>query len=105
MLRFDAGRGRFVLRLQDADGTQLRAKPANIEVVAVALPVGLAVEVGGLVGAAEHNGKRETVVGGPDPKSGRYKVVLDDTNDGAPPLRLKPANLRHLPGLEAPLRV
>jgi hypothetical protein len=101
VLRFDAGRGRFVLRLQDADGTQLRAKLANIEVVAVL--VGLAVEVGGLVGAAEHNGKRGTVVGGPDPKTGRNRVRLDGGGDsdgggggGGKPLGLKPANLRLL---------
>ena len=31
---------------------------------------GSAVEVGGLVGAAQHNGKRGRVVGGPDPGNG-----------------------------------
>ena len=64
------------------------------------MPVGLAVEVGGLVGAAEHNGKRGTVVGGPHPKTGRYKVRLDDGGEadggGAKLLGLKPANLRLL---------
>ena len=63
-----------------------------------AVPVGLVVEVGGLVGAAEHNGRRGTVVGGPDPKTGRYKVRLDGGGEfgagGAKPLGLKPANLR-----------
>eukprot|EP01051_Picozoa_sp_SAG22_P033745 SAG22_NODE_14934_length_361_cov_0.961832_1_plen_109_part_01 len=78
VLRFLEDRGRFVLRLE-SDGSTLNVKPANVEVVAV--PVGLAVEVGGLVGAAEHNGKRGTVVGGPDPKTGRYRVRLDCGGD------------------------
>ena len=103
VLGFDAGHGRFELQLQ-ADATQLRAKPGNIEVVAV--PVGLKVVVGGLVGATEHNGKRGAVIDGPDAKTGRYKVQLDDA-DGvgggrAKLLGLKPANLRLLPGPSCP---
>ena len=93
VLRFVPARGRFVIRLE-ADGTELKAKPANIEVVAV--PVGLAVGVGGLVGAAQHNGKRGTVASGPDPSSGRYKVRLDGGGNGGRPLGLLPANLRLL---------
>ena len=68
VLDFVADRGRFKVQLLEAGGRQqLRVKPANIEVVAV--PVGLAVGVGGLVGAAQHNGKRGTVASqraGPD---------------------------------------
>jgi hypothetical protein len=97
VLRFAVGRGRFVLRLQDGDdGTQLLVKPANIAVVAV--PVGLVVGVGGLVGAARHNGKRGTVVSGPDQDTGRYTVRLDggDSGGGMRPLGLKPASLRLL---------
>ena len=59
-----------------------------------AVPVGLAVGVAGLVGAAQHNGKRGTVVAGPDPVSGRYKVRIDGAAGGAKPLGLKPANLQ-----------
>ena len=60
------------------------------------MPVGLAVGVGGLVGAAQHNGKRETVASGPDPISGRYKVRLDGGGNGGRLLGLLPANLRLL---------
>ena len=42
-----------------------------------AMPVGLAAGVSGLVGAAQHNGKRGMVASGPGPISGRYKVRLD----------------------------
>ena len=62
----------------------------------VAVPVGLAVGVGGLVGAAQHNGKRGTVASKPDPSSGRYKVRLDGAGNGGRPLGLLPANLRLL---------
>ena len=54
------------------------------------MPVGLAVGVGGLVGAAQHNGKRGTVASGPDPSSGRYKVRLDGGGNGGRPLGLLP---------------
>ena len=95
VLDFVADRGRFKVQLlQAGGGQQLRVKPANIEVVAV--PVGLAVGVGGLVGAAQHNGKRGTVASGPDPISGRYKVRLDGEGNGGRPLGLLPANLRLL---------
>ena len=69
------------------------------------MPVGLAVGVGGLVGAAQHNGKRGTVASGPDPISGRYKVQLDGGGNGGRPLGLLPANLRLLgpEGLEPPI--
>jgi hypothetical protein len=51
--------------------------------------------------AAQHNGKRGTVVSGPDTQTGRYEVQLDDEGTGAKPLGLKPANLRLLkPPLE-----
>jgi hypothetical protein len=46
-------KGRFELELLES-GKRMDVKPANFELVAV--PVGLAVEVHGLVGAAEHNG-------------------------------------------------
>ena len=95
VLDFVADRGRFKVQLLEAGGgQQLRVKPANIEVVAV--PVGLAVGVGGLVGAAQHNGKRGTVASRPDPISGRYKVRLDGGGNGGRPLGLLPANLRLL---------
>jgi tetratricopeptide (TPR) repeat protein len=84
--------GRFTVRLAGDDGTLLRVKPANLEVVTV--PVGTAVEVGGLVGAAQHNSKWGTVVGGLDLQTGRYKVRLDTGHEQ--PLGLKPANLRLL---------
>jgi hypothetical protein len=96
VLGFAPNRGRFILKLQ-ADGKELWVKPANMEVVAV--PVGLAVRVGGLVGAAQHNGKCGRVVGGPDPATGRCKVRLDGAESGAKPLGLKPANLRLLSSL------
>ena len=86
---------RFTVQLE-ADGTQLSVKPANIEVAVV--PVGLAVGVGGLVGAAEHNGKRGAVASGPDLTTGRYSVKLEE---GGKPLGLKPANLRLLEGMAA----
>ena len=92
VLRFDSSR--FVLQLQDADGTKLRVRSANIEVTAV--PVGLAVEVGGLVCDGQHNDKRGTVVGGPHPKTGRYEVQLEHTYGRLRPLWLKPTNLRLL---------
>ena len=60
------------------------------------MPVGLAVGVGGLVGAAQHNGKRGTVASGPDLSSGRYKVRLDGGGNGGRPIGLLPANLRLL---------
>ena len=60
------------------------------------MPVGLAVGVGGLVGAAQHNGKRGTVASGPDPIPGRYKVQLDGGGNGGRPLGLLPANLQLL---------
>ena len=75
-------------------------RPANVEVLAVS--VGLEVEVGGLVGAAEHNGKRGVVVRGADPATGRYRVRLNASEASgsggraAKPLALKPANLRLL---------
>ena len=93
VLNFAADRGRFVLRLE-ADGKELNVKPANVEVAAV--PIGLAVDVGGLVGTAQHNGKRGKVVSGPDPSSGRYNVRLDGGANGGRPLGLLPANLRLL---------
>ena len=52
--------------------------------------------LGGLVGAAQHNGKRGTVASGPDPISGRYKVRLDGGGNGGKLLGLLPANLRLL---------
>jgi hypothetical protein len=51
-------KGRFELELLES-GQKISVKPANFELVAV--PVGLAVEVHGLVGAAEHNGKQGVV--------------------------------------------
>ena len=51
-------KGRFELELLES-GKRMDVKPANFELVAV--PVGLAVEVHGLVGAAEHNGKKGVV--------------------------------------------
>ena len=45
-----------------------------------------AVEVAGLVGAVQHNGKRGTVLDGPHPDTGRYRVLLDA---GGKPLGLK----------------
>eukprot|EP01051_Picozoa_sp_SAG22_P010265 SAG22_NODE_912_length_6534_cov_2.967211_2_plen_224_part_00 len=97
VLGFLEDRDRFELHLE-SDGNTLNVKPANIEVVAV--PVGLAVGVGGLVGAVQHNGMRGTVVGGLDPKTGRYTVRLDSSDDngggGVRPLGLKPGNLRLL---------
>ena len=60
------------------------------------MPVGLAVGVGRLVGAAQHNGKCGAVASGPDPISGRYKVRLDDGGNGGRSLALLPANLRLL---------
>ena len=59
----------------------------------VVVPIGLAVGGGGLVGAAQHNGKRGTVASGPDPIS---KVRLDGGGNGGRPLGLLPANLRLL---------
>ena len=41
-----------------------------MNVVIETLGHGAAVEVGGLVGAAQHNGKRGRIVGGPDPGNG-----------------------------------
>ena len=53
---------------------------------------GTAVEVVGLVGAQQHNGKRG-VVAGMDLESGRCKVRLDDGKM----LGLKPENLKLVP--------
>ena len=63
-----------------------------MEVVTVL--VGLAERVDGLVGAAQHNDKRGTMVSGPDPATGRYNVQLDNAETGVKALRLKPANLK-----------
>jgi hypothetical protein len=51
-------KGRFELELLES-GKRMDVKPANFELVAV--PVGLSVEVHGLVGPAEHNGKKGVV--------------------------------------------
>jgi hypothetical protein len=51
-------KGWFELELLES-GKQMDVKPANFELVAV--PVGLAVEVHGLVETAEHNGKKGVV--------------------------------------------
>jgi ankyrin repeat protein len=80
-------KGRFELELL-ASGQKISVKPANFELLIVL--VGLAVEVRGLVGTAEHNGKRgvvESRVG----ENGRCGVRLPGR---APPLGLKPANLQ-----------
>jgi hypothetical protein len=69
-----------------ASGKVIRVRPANFEMVIV--PVGLVVQVQGLVGAVEHSGKRgvvESRVG----ESGRCSVRLSCR---AKPLGLKPAN-------------
>jgi hypothetical protein len=81
------GKARFELELLES-GQKISVKPANFELVNV--PVGLAVEVHGLVGAAEHNGKQgvvESRVG----ENGRCGVRLSGR---ATPLGLKPANLQ-----------
>jgi ankyrin repeat protein len=81
-------KGRFELELLWTYPNQtISVKPANIELVVV--PVGLPVQVHGLVGAAEHNGKQgvvESRVG----ENGRCGVRLPGR---AKPLGLKPANL------------
>jgi hypothetical protein len=51
-------KARYELELHES-GQKISVKPANFELVIV--PVGLAVEVQGLVGAAEHNGKHGVV--------------------------------------------
>jgi hypothetical protein len=56
--RYLPATGRFELELLES-GQNIDVKPANFELVVV--PVGLAVEVHGLVGAAEHNGKQGVV--------------------------------------------
>jgi hypothetical protein len=94
---FDARRGRFTVQLEEADGTQqLRVKPANIQVASV--PSNFVIGVDGLVGAAQHNGKRGRVIRGPDAKTGRYKVQLEE---GGKPLGLKLQNLRLVEAMEA----
>jgi hypothetical protein len=81
----------FILQLE-SDGTQLGSSwRINMEVVTVL--VGLAERVDGLVGAAQRNDKRGTMVSGPDPATGRYKVQLDNAETGVKALGLKPANL------------
>jgi ankyrin repeat protein len=80
-------KGRFQLELLES-GRRMDVKPANFELVIV--PVGLGVEVRGLVGAAEHNGKQgvvESRIG----ENGRCGVRLPGR---ATPLGLKPANLQ-----------
>jgi hypothetical protein len=89
-------KGRFELELLES-GHTISVKPANFELVIV--PVRLAVEVRGLVGAAEHNGKQgvvESRVG----ENGRCGVRIFGGEAGQPnPLApavligLKPANL------------
>lgn len=68
-------------------------QPAESAVV----PIGTVVGVGGLVGAAQHNGKLGTVTAGPDPTTGRYTVRLHAGGNGGTPLGVKLANLRLLP--------
>ena len=87
VLDFVAAKGRFKLELEDG-GKRLSVKPANFELAAA--PAGLAIEVVGLVGAPQHNGKRGTVAGGPDVETGRYTIRLPG---GGKPLGLKPGNL------------
>jgi ankyrin repeat protein len=80
-------KGRFELELIES-GQTICVKPANFELLVV--PVGLAIEVHGLVGAVEHNGKKgvvESRVG----ENGRCGVRLPGR---ATPLGLKPANLQ-----------
>jgi hypothetical protein len=100
VLGFAADRGRFTVELQGANGggaarRQLSVKPQNVELASV--PAKVVVGVGGLVGAAEHNGKRGTVVGGPDAETGRYTVRLEEGGT----LGLKLQNLRLVDAMEA----
>jgi thiol-disulfide isomerase/thioredoxin len=90
LLGFDAAKGRFTVAL--GGGTQVAVKPANV--VLAALGAGAAVVVHGLQGAAQHNGKRGVVVGGPDPQSGRYAVQLQGTGADDSALGVKIANLQ-----------
>jgi hypothetical protein len=64
--------GRFERELLES-GKRMDVKPANFELVAV--PVGLAVEVHGLVGAAEHNGKKGVVDGRVGAAGGLGRIV------------------------------
>jgi tetratricopeptide (TPR) repeat protein len=95
VLGFAVDRGRFTVRLHDDPSKEILVKPSNIEVVTV--PVGQVVGVSGLVAAAEHNGKRGTVITELDAKTGRYTVQLQE---GGKALGLKPANLRLVDGIE-----
>jgi hypothetical protein len=89
--RYLPATGRYELELLGS-GQKISVKPANFELVTV--PVGLAVEVRGLVGAAEHNGK-QGVVESRLGENGRCAVWLPGR---AKPLGLKPANLALLIG-------
>jgi ankyrin repeat protein len=80
-------KGRYELELLES-GQKVHVKSANFELVIV--PVGLAVEVHGLVGAVEHNGKKgvvESRVG----ENGRCGVRLQGRTT---PLGLRPVNLQ-----------
>ena len=90
----------------DALITKLQAKPKEKkekkqkeqEAPAASFVVGDTVEIHGLTGAAQHNGKTG-VVQGFDEAKGRYAVAL--TTGGKKPLAIKPANLaKHKPPQE-----
>jgi hypothetical protein len=101
MLGFAADRGQLTVELEGAAASgaarqQLWVKPENVELASV--PANLVVGVDGLIGAAQHNSKRGRVIGGPDSKTGRYTVLLEE---GGQPLGLKLQNLRLLEAMEA----
>jgi hypothetical protein len=74
LLSFDGAKGRYTLRLS-ATGQHLSMRPSNVELFS--LVRGTRVGIHGVVRAAEHNGKRDTVRGGVGPKTRRYAVALE----------------------------
>jgi tetratricopeptide (TPR) repeat protein len=95
---FDPRKGRF--RVELPDGKQVHVKASSLELVAA--PVGTQVEVVGLTGSPHHNGRRGTVVSGPDEETERFVVKVghhtqshygDREDTPGQTLGLKPVNL------------
>lgn len=91
LVQFDQAKGRFIVALSGSGAAQLAVKPANLELQSLGL--GTPVAVHGLQDAPQHNGKFGVVVGGPDPKSGRYAVQINGETKGTA-LLLKLVNLK-----------
>eukprot|EP01052_Picozoa_sp_SAG31_P044730 SAG31_NODE_7904_length_1569_cov_1.102721_1_plen_135_part_00 len=86
-------KGRYNVAVESGGGSKVLAvRPANVRLLEPG--IGAEVEVRGLKGAPEHNGKRGKVIANKDPKSGRFAVELEvESSDAKKTLGLKLENL------------